>query len=177
MKRNQPIVYFDGACPLCAREIALYRKAAGAGAVTWCDVSRETTPGDLTPDAALARFHVRLPDGHLVSGARAFIALWLSLPRWRWLGRIASIPPLPGLLEFAYVGFLKLRRQLRGGQSHVAPHPAFGHLLPLQVREKATSAKSFLPILPSAEGARRADEGPHAILLQLQAVTRRWVKR
>ncbi len=57
----------------------------------------------------MARFHVRLGSGEVVSGAAAFIALWRATPRFRLLGRIASIPPLPWLLEGAYRGFLKLR--------------------------------------------------------------------
>jgi hypothetical protein len=43
------------------------------------------------------------------SGARGFIALWLSLPGWRWLGRIASVPPMPHLLELMYRAFLPVR--------------------------------------------------------------------
>ena len=68
-----PIAYYDGACPLCAREIAFYRRQAGASRIHWIDVSRlggnEVAP-DLSNSAALARFHVRDIDGSLVSGAR-----------------------------------------------------------------------------------------------------------
>jgi predicted DCC family thiol-disulfide oxidoreductase YuxK len=103
-------VLYDGSCPLCRREIGLYQRASGGEALGWCDVSRPdaATPG-ISRDEAMARFHVIAADGTLKSGAEAFIALWLSLPRWRWLGRIASIPPLPWTLERAYRGFLKVR--------------------------------------------------------------------
>lgn len=106
-------VYFDGACPLCTREIGLYRRAEGADALRFVDVTREAPPPGVTREAALARLHVARPDGSVVSGAAGFAALWSSLPRWRLLGRIAAAPViLPGL-EAAYRGFLRLRRTWR----------------------------------------------------------------
>jgi predicted DCC family thiol-disulfide oxidoreductase YuxK len=106
-------VYFDGSCPLCRAEIGVYQKADENSAIAWCDVSKEVLPAGFTRDQAMARFHVRNEAGEMVSGARAFIALWLSLPRWRWLGRIASVPPLPSILEGAYRVFLPLRPMLQ----------------------------------------------------------------
>jgi predicted DCC family thiol-disulfide oxidoreductase YuxK len=114
-KHSQPVtVYYDGSCPLCTKEIGLYQRAAGGEAVNWCDVSREQAQLDgLTQDQAMARFHVKGTDGVMQDGARAFILLWLSLPRWRWLGRIASFPPLPSILEVLYRGFLPIRPWLQ----------------------------------------------------------------
>jgi predicted DCC family thiol-disulfide oxidoreductase YuxK len=105
-------VYYDGACPLCAAEIRLYRRSEGAERVAWVDVGAEG-PGNLGPaltrEAARARFHVRRPDGVLVSGAAGFAALWAVLPRWRILARIAALPGVTGLGEIAYRLFLPLR--------------------------------------------------------------------
>ena len=105
-------VYYDGACPLCAAEIRLYRRAEGSGRIAWVDVSTEG-PADmgsgLTRGAARARFHVRRPDGALVSGAAGFAALWAVLPRWRILARLARLPGVTALGEVAYRLFLPLR--------------------------------------------------------------------
>ncbi len=105
-------VYFDGACPVCSREIAVYRGQAGAEKCVWVDASAcaESALGDgLSRPDALARFHVRRADGSVVTGMRAFALLWRALPRMAWVGRLASIGPMPWLLEGAYSLFLRLR--------------------------------------------------------------------
>ncbi len=106
-------VLYDGGCPVCSREIAVYQhlSAQASDAPRFVDVTRAAPDAiaGLTREEALARFHVITGDGKLVSGAAAFIALWQATPRFKLLGRIAAIPPLPWLLEGAYRGFLKVR--------------------------------------------------------------------
>lgn len=105
-------VWYDGACPLCAREIALMRRLDSKGRVCFVDLeSTEDTP--LPRQVMLERFHVSTPDGATQSGAAAFAQLWQNLPALRPLGRIAAWPPLLAVLEVAYRGFLRLRPQLQ----------------------------------------------------------------
>ncbi len=113
-------VYFDGACPVCSREIAVYRRQAGAEQCVWVDASScpETALGaGLSRASALARFHVRRADGVLVDGMRGFTVLWRALPRFAWAGRIASIGPLPLLLDAAYRLFLQVRPLWQGART------------------------------------------------------------
>lgn len=109
-------VYYDGACPLCRREIGFYQGRCGADEVCWVDVScctdEEVAPG-LSKTAALARFHVQAPDGSLSSGGLAFAKLWTALPGFRAVGRIAQLPPLVWVLERGYRSFLKVRPRLQ----------------------------------------------------------------
>ena len=109
-------VYFDGGCPVCSREVAMYQRQSGADAVRWVDVAH-CSPGDLGPgltqEAAMARLHLRRPDGSLVSGAEAFTRLWRELPRWAWLGRVLGTGPGLWLLEAGYRAFLVVRRGWR----------------------------------------------------------------
>lgn len=105
-------LYFDGACPVCAREIAMYRRETGAERLCFVDAARcdaDALGHGLSRDAALARMHLRLADGRLVSGAQAFTELWRLLPRWAWLGRVSGMPWLRAPLELAYRVFLRLR--------------------------------------------------------------------
>lgn len=113
-KTQSPVtVYYDGACPVCSREIGFYQKRTGEG-VSFCDVSAEACPApDLTREDALRRFHVRLADGALVSGAAAFLALWRETPGFRRIGRMLSVRPVVALLDVGYDGFLKVRRLWR----------------------------------------------------------------
>lgn len=104
-------VYYDGACPLCAAEISLYRKADAANALTFVDVSKASAPLPpwLDRSALMRRFHVRTGDGRLVSGAEAFVALWERLPKLRWAAKIGRLPPVLMILEGGYRLFLPLR--------------------------------------------------------------------
>lgn len=106
-------VYYDGACPLCRREIGFYRRRRGAERLRWLDVSAADAdtrlPTGLNRSAALRRFHVRLPDGRLTSGGAAFAELWSALPGFRLAGRLFRRRPLVDLLELGYRGFLPLR--------------------------------------------------------------------
>lgn len=113
--QDRPTAYYDGACPVCAREVAFWRGRPGGEAIAWVDVSRpDATPGPgLTRAAALGRMHVRLPDGRLVAGARAFAVIWGAMPGFRWLGRLAGHRLVAPVAEVLYRGFLALRRLWR----------------------------------------------------------------
>jgi predicted DCC family thiol-disulfide oxidoreductase YuxK len=104
-------VMYDGACPLCRREIALYRGLPADVRVDFEDVSDPAVPVPLGADrtALLARFHVRTADGRWLDGARAFVALWAVMPGWRWLARLGRLPGAAVAMEAAYRGFLRVR--------------------------------------------------------------------
>jgi predicted DCC family thiol-disulfide oxidoreductase YuxK len=109
-------IYYDGACPICSREIAQYRKAEGGDRLAFVDVSTcaaEVLGPDLSRNAALSRMHVRRADGTLASGAAAFAELWQQLPKLAWAGRIASSTLVLPVLEVGYRAFLMIRRLWR----------------------------------------------------------------
>jgi ubiquinone biosynthesis monooxygenase Coq7 len=118
-------VLYDGACPLCRREIALYRGLPARQPLAFVDVSDATTPLPASTDRArlLARFHVRRADGTLVDGARGFVALWSVLPGWRWLARLAALPGVTPLMERAYRAFLTLRPAMQRLAAAFEPSP------------------------------------------------------
>jgi demethoxyubiquinone hydroxylase (CLK1/Coq7/Cat5 family) len=112
---NALTVLYDGACPLCRREVGVYRGLHPLRPVRWLDVSDPQVELPAAADRAscLARFHVRRGDGEMLGGARAFIALWAALPGWRWLARVGELPGVAALLEFVYRGFLRARPRMQ----------------------------------------------------------------
>ncbi len=110
---SQLIVWHDGNCPLCRREIALMRRLDPQGAIKFvdaADASEVACPIDRR--ALLARFHAN-EDGILLSGASAFAAMWRAIPVLRPLGLAARVPLVLTLLEYAYRLFLTIRPKLQ----------------------------------------------------------------
>lgn len=114
---DQPLVtiWYDGACPLCLREIAAMRRLDRRGAIDFVDVCDAAAPVScpVSRDALLARFHARDKDGTLHSGAAAFAVMWRAIPLLKPLGHLARIPLVLGALEFFYRQFLKIRPRLQ----------------------------------------------------------------
>ncbi len=111
MTTSDLTIFYDGSCPLCRAEIAHYKTCQGADALTWVDVSSASADlGEgLSCGQAMARFHVRLSDGQLLSGAAAFVAVWARLPKWRWLARFAALPFALVIMEWVYRATLVVR--------------------------------------------------------------------
>ena len=107
-------VLYDGSCPLCRREIAVYRDLQPlqpGSPVSFADISNAAVPlpAGTTREQLLARFHVQGPDGQLFSGAQAFLALWAALPGWRWLALAGRLPGASWVMERMYRLFLRWR--------------------------------------------------------------------
>lgn len=123
-------VLYDGGCPLCRREIAHVKGLADRqpdSALCFVDISADA------PDSAcfaadrtalLARFHVQRADGSRLDGAAAFAAMWARLPGWRWLARLARLPGMLPLLEWAYRRFLRVRPWLQARARRFDPAAA-----------------------------------------------------
>lgn len=110
-------VYYDAACPLCRREVSWYQRLDRAGRIAWADVaaSADTLAAHgITRADALARIHARRPDGHLISGAAVFVAIWRHLPGFKLIAPIAGWRPVLAVLERAYAWFAARRNRLTG---------------------------------------------------------------
>jgi predicted DCC family thiol-disulfide oxidoreductase YuxK len=123
-------VLYDGACPLCRREISVcqgLQPLRSDRPVCFSDVSDSTValpeslPQGVTREQLLSRFHVRDADGKWLSGARAFLALWAALPGWRWLAKLGRVPGMVGLMEVVYRLFLRFRPTLQSWMLRLAP--------------------------------------------------------
>ena len=106
-------VWFDGACPMCIREIAMMRRLDSRGVIDFVDVSGDGDPSCPIDQAELlARFHAQ-ENGQVLSGAAAFAAMWRAIPILRPLGLIAKSRFVLAVLERLYVAFLRVRPPLQ----------------------------------------------------------------
>ena len=105
-------VYYDGGCPMCAREVGMYQSLKGAEFIEWVNLSTlpdgEVAPGVIKKNA-LARFHAVDYEGNIYVGAAAFAALWCMLPRFRILGALFNRWPFRVILDRLYRLFLVVR--------------------------------------------------------------------
>jgi predicted DCC family thiol-disulfide oxidoreductase YuxK len=105
-------VWYDGACPLCIREIALMRWLDAQHSIEFLDIAPADAVCPLDRQLMLARFHAS-EDGVILSGAAAFAAMWRVIPLLKPLGFIARNRRVLQLLERLYNLFLIIRPRLQ----------------------------------------------------------------
>lgn len=114
MKKNNCLtVYFDGSCPICSREISLYKKQKGADEICWFDASSEPLPVEISRSILLERFHVSDSDGKFYVGGDAFLKLWANLTYFKIFSKVLSLVPLAWIVNKAYDKFLFFRPRLQ----------------------------------------------------------------
>ncbi len=112
-------VFFDGACPICAREIAFMKRLDRRRHLTFCDFSHpdyDAASIGVAP-AELGRvIHARWADGSVITGVEVFRAMWeaVGLGLLAKLSRLSVVEPL--VLK-AYAWFARNRLRLTG-RSH-----------------------------------------------------------
>ena len=113
-------VFYDGACPLCSREVAHYRKKDIHNHIHWIDIA---APGfdagsyGLDPTRITQVMHARTPDGTLYTEVRAFLQIWNALPPTLFSTTIRLFLKIPGMLPLAgffYRLFARNRYRLTG---------------------------------------------------------------
>lgn len=109
-------VFFDGACPLCRREIAFIRKRDKCGRILLTDIAAAGfDPRDLgiSLEALNAEIHGRLPDGTWLTGVEVFRRLYqaIGFGALVWATRLSGIA---SLLDWGYTRFARNRLRWTG---------------------------------------------------------------
>mgnify|MGYP001224821735 FL=1 len=116
-EKQKLTVFYDGSCPLCSREVALYQRQRGAETICWLNVADQTLseglPEGISRDQLMQRFHVQDANGKVQTGGDAFLQLWASLPNFRLLARLFSLPLIRWLVNKAYDAILPIRPRLQ----------------------------------------------------------------
>lgn len=109
-------VFYDGACPLCAREIAVVRALDRKRRIELTDIAAEGFRAEnygKTMEALMAEIHGRTPDGTWVTGVDVFRHMYAALGLG-WLVRATELPGVRRVLDVAYRAFARNRLRLTG---------------------------------------------------------------
>ncbi len=109
---NRLKVFFDGGCHLCSREIDMYRKHDKNNVLQFVDISAQdfdASTENLDPEKVYKYFHVKTPEGKVISGVDAFREIWQRLPKFHWMNRIAKITPFKKCMDLGYGLFVHVR--------------------------------------------------------------------
>lgn len=109
-KNSKKIVFYDGKCGICQREISFYRSIADNDKFVWIDVTRQ-------PD--LSKFNLKLVDVlknlHVIQGKKVFIAIdafiviWSDLKYFKYLAAFVALPIIRNLASVSYDIFARYR--------------------------------------------------------------------
>ena len=120
MNSSQPTrplsVWYDGDCPVCRQEVALYSRIDRDDLITWIDIialGDSELPAGKNRQELLGKFHAREGDGPWHIGVDAFAAIWQRLPVFKWFAFLFRLPVIRQVAQIAYLGFLKWQRHHR----------------------------------------------------------------
>ena len=109
-------VFYDGACPLCLREIDMLRRKDDKQRILFTDISAPNFDADSVGVAwptLMERIHGRLPDGTLIEGVEVFRRLYAAVG-FGFLVAASRLPLVAPLLNLSYRAFAKNRLRLTG---------------------------------------------------------------
>lgn len=97
---------YDGACPLCLREVNFLRKRdAGRGLVAFVDIAADDyTPaanGGVNFETAMGRIHAVLPDGTVIRNVAVFRRVYEVLGMG-WIYAITRLPLIGWIADWLY---------------------------------------------------------------------------
>lgn len=112
------LVFYDGSCVVCAREVEHYRNLDRAGRLMIVDISAadfDPQPWGIPQAEFMEQLHAIDKSGTVYRGVDAFWAIWQAFPESTLLGllgRVLTLPYINPLARLAYRGFARLRKYL-----------------------------------------------------------------
>jgi predicted DCC family thiol-disulfide oxidoreductase YuxK len=111
-------IFYDGACSVCAAEMAIYRRKEHGGRLIFQDLNHpdfDPAPYGITREAFMFEMHAIDREDRVYRGIEAFWAIWQAFPGSSWYGFLGTLVTLPGLnlaARFAYGCFARIRKYL-----------------------------------------------------------------
>lgn len=122
-------VFYDGACPLCSREVKQYknliRKEGSDDDIDWIDISKsqqELKAEGIKYQDAMKLIHVKDKFGVHQVGIDAIFTIWDRLPYYRRIsGFLQKFPTIKPFLSKSYAFFADHRMKLKSKSSRKKP--------------------------------------------------------
>ena len=96
-------VFFNNSCKICRAEINIYKKE-NIENLNWIDITKNKSAEletKKTDKELLRRLHVE-QDGKIYVGIDAFLLIWKSIPKYKFLYKFFK---LPVIYQLFYVGY------------------------------------------------------------------------
>lgn len=116
MAPNAIEIFYDGKCPLCAREMNWLRRRDKLGRIRFTDIAGlefSAAEVGVPLDELMAAIHARLPDGSIIKGVEVFRRLYAALG-FAPLVALTRLPGVSHLLDRLYRWFARNRLRLSG---------------------------------------------------------------
>lgn len=127
MQNDQIKVYYDGLCVVCSSEINHYKKMNGSENIDFIDITSSDFRADvegLDPQKVHEELHAKDAFGQLHVGVDAFILIWASIDKLKWLSKAAQKNLVKKILQANYSLFVKIRPYLPRRSCETSPYCA-----------------------------------------------------
>lgn len=107
-------LYFDGACPVCSREMRHLKKKDKKGLLSFVDISEpdfDPAKYNRSYDDFMKQIHAVLPDGTVVIGMEVFRQAYKRIGHG-WLLFPTKLPVIKQIADFAYAVFARNRMKI-----------------------------------------------------------------
>lgn len=119
-------VFYDGACPLCAREIRILRHLDRKHRIWFTDIGGpefDAAAWGSTQRTLMDRIHGRLPDGRWIEGVEVFRQLYRAVGLG-WVSWWMGLPGVAQIMNWSYQIFARNRLRWTGRCDETTCFPA-----------------------------------------------------
>ena len=110
--KQKIIVFYDGKCSLCSKEINYYKKIAPNNIFNWQDITvsdKLLKKEGLSLTEGLRFLHIKDTNNNILNGVDSFIIIWQQLKYWKILAYFVSLPIVKQITNFCYKKFANYR--------------------------------------------------------------------
>ena len=99
------LVFFDGNCTICSKEINFYKKKDFGKKIFWVDINKNRSllqKYEISFNDSLLYLHVINKDGITEIGVEGFITIWKELEKFKFLIFFLNFKPIKRIISTLY---------------------------------------------------------------------------